>query len=121
MQIPEEMQEQLDNNLPQIRLILEEIRMLMAMAKHLKVISQEINKWVFDKNDFGTWSNYWISKSESFADQYQAIRLESMEKIVELNELSGGVVDFYRSQKERTDDDILNAALLFLDKDTITL
>jgi hypothetical protein len=44
-----------------------------------------------------------------------------MEKINELNQLSGGVVDYYRSQSERTDDDILKAALLFLDKNTITL
>ena len=121
MQIPEEMQEQVDANLPKIQLILEEIRMLMAVAKHLKAISQQINEWVFNKHDFGTWSNYWINKSESFADQYKAIRLESMEKIDELNRLSGGVVDFYRSQSERTDDDILKAALLFLDKDTIIL
>ena len=67
------------------------------------------------------WSNYWVSKSESFTDQYQVIRLESMEKINELNQLSGGVVDFYRSQSEKTDDDILQVALLFLEKDTITL
>ncbi len=119
MQIPEEMQEQVDANLPKINLILEEIRMLMAVAKHLKAITQEINEWVFDKNNSGTWSNYWISKSENYADQYQAIRLESMEKVDELNQLSGGVVIFYRSQSERTDDDILNAALLFLDKNTI--
>ena len=121
MQIPEEMQEQVDDYLPKIQLIIEEIRMLMAIAKHLKAITQEINEWVFDKDDPRMWSNYWISKSESFADQYQAIRLESMEKINELNQLSGGVVDFYRSQSERTDDDILQAALLFLEKDTITL
>ena len=121
MQIPEEMQEQVDANLPNINLILKEIRMLMAVAKHLKAITQGINEWVFDKNDSGTWSNYWISKSENYADQYQAIRLESMEKVDELNQLSGGVVTFYRSQSERTDDDILSAALLFLDKNTIIL
>jgi hypothetical protein len=121
MQIPEEMQEQVDANLTKINLILEEIRILMTVAKHLDTITQEINEWVFEKNDFGTWSDYWISKSENFADQYQAIRLESMEKINELNQLSGGVVDFYRSQSERTDDDILKAALLFLDKDTVII
>jgi hypothetical protein len=119
MQIPEEMQEQVDANLSKIQLILDEIRMLMAVAKHLHAITQEIDEWVFDKNNFGRWSNYWISKSQSFADQYQAIRLESMEKVSELNQLSGGVVDLYRSQGERTDDDILGATLLFLDKDNI--
>jgi hypothetical protein len=119
MQIPEEMQKQVDANLPKINLILEEIRMLMAVAKHLKAITQEINKWVFDKNDFGTWSNNWISKSENYAAQYQAIKLEAMEKIDELNQLSGGVVTFYRSQSKRTGNDILIAALLFLDKDII--
>ena len=119
MQIPEEMQDQVDANLNKINLIIEEIRMLMAVAKHLNAITQEINEWVFDKNDSGTWSNYWISKSENYADQYKAIKLEAMEKIEELNQLSGGVVTFYRSQSERTDDDTLNAALLFLDKDVI--
>ena len=44
MQIPEKMQEQVDGNLPKIQLIIEEIRVLMAIAKHLKAITQEINE-----------------------------------------------------------------------------
>jgi hypothetical protein len=75
MQIPEEMQEQVDANLPKIQLILDEIRMLMNVAKHLEAITQEINEWIFDENNFGRRSNDWVSKSQSFAYQYQATRL----------------------------------------------
>jgi hypothetical protein len=72
-----------------------------------------------DKEKFGKWSIHWDRRCKSYLKQHEMVLLDVRTKSDELNDLTGGLLDFYREQVAETDDDILNAAILYLNKDGI--
>lgn len=115
MEIPEEMQRKIDANSREISLLIEEIQMLASEQNHLLTISEEINKWLEDKNDFSR-SPYWSDKCESYVDQAEALGVEMRKKAGELNELSGGFLDLWRDQD--TEGEVLSEIVQIIDSGT---
>ena len=116
MEIPKEMQEKIDANSREISLLIEEIQMLAAEQNHLLSISEEINKWLEDKNNFRKLSNHWSDKCESYVNQAETLGAEMKEKADELNELSGGFFDLWRD--ENADGEALSEIVQIMNHNT---
>ena len=122
MELPEEMQKRINANGGKIWLLLQEIEMLGIEAGKLFAIARELIERIDsvcqeDKKKFGKWSIYWDRRCESYLNQYKMVIPELRTKADQLNDLTGGLLDWQRERDAGTDDEVLNAAILYLKND----
>ena len=111
MELTEEMNELISVNYQKFWLLTEEPQMLNAEADGLVATEQNIREWVDrvnleNKDSFDKWSISWFRRCESYFNQAEVASLEFRTKAVELNDLTGDLLDLRREQGAEKDEDV---------------